>query len=69
MYRSLSPHYFSVEDIFATQERLPCKFIVPVHRLGKDVCITLLLNDCKVIVRLLNRHLFCSHYQDAAVFI
>jgi hypothetical protein len=29
------PHYFSIEDIFATQERLPCKFVVPVHRLGK----------------------------------
>ncbi|GFG39412.1 hypothetical protein Cfor_08361 [Coptotermes formosanus] len=28
------PHYFSIEDIFATQERLPCKFVVPVHRLG-----------------------------------
>lgn len=42
MYRSLSPHYFSIEDILATQERLPCKFVVPVHRLGKDVsCIAL----------------------------
>jgi hypothetical protein len=42
MYHSLSPQYFSIEDIFATQERLPCKFVVPVHRLGKDVtCIIL----------------------------
>jgi hypothetical protein len=27
-------NYFSIEDIFATQERLPCKFVVPIHRLG-----------------------------------
>lgn len=32
-FGSLS-HYFSIEDIFATQERLPCKFVVPIHRLG-----------------------------------
>ncbi|XP_069702569.1 DNA replication complex GINS protein PSF3 [Periplaneta americana] len=32
--RSLTPHYFSLEDIFATQERVPCKFILPVPRLG-----------------------------------
>ncbi|KAJ9598874.1 hypothetical protein L9F63_026591 [Diploptera punctata] len=32
--RPLTPNYFSIDDIFATQERLPCKFLVPVHRLG-----------------------------------
>jgi hypothetical protein len=37
------PHYFSIEDIFATQERLPCKFVVPVHRLGKEVIFIALL--------------------------
>ncbi|XP_063227617.1 DNA replication complex GINS protein PSF3 [Bacillus rossius redtenbacheri] len=31
---SYSPNYFAVEDILATQERLPCKFLMPVHRLG-----------------------------------
>jgi len=27
--------YFSISDILTTQERLPCKVEVPIHRLGK----------------------------------
>ncbi|PSN50963.1 DNA replication complex GINS protein PSF3 [Blattella germanica] len=30
----LTPHYFSIDDIFATQERLPCKIMAPLPRLG-----------------------------------
>nr|CAD7408558.1 unnamed protein product [Timema cristinae]CAD7426426.1 unnamed protein product [Timema monikensis] len=32
--RSYFPNYFSIDDILATQERLPCKFQMKVHRLG-----------------------------------
>lgn len=35
------PNYFSVEDVLATQERMPCKFLVEVSKLGK----TFLLNE------------------------
>ncbi|XP_047118030.1 DNA replication complex GINS protein PSF3 [Schistocerca piceifrons] len=32
--RSFFPDYFSIDDIMATQERVPCKFEVQVLRLG-----------------------------------
>ena len=28
-------NYFSIDDIIATQEKIPCKFEVPVPHLGK----------------------------------
>lgn len=28
-------NYFSLDDILATQERIPCKFEAAVHNLGK----------------------------------
>ncbi|RXG65154.1 DNA replication complex GINS protein PSF3, partial [Armadillidium vulgare] len=31
---SYSPNYFTIEDILATQERIPCKFELPVYNLG-----------------------------------
>ncbi|KAL3286852.1 hypothetical protein HHI36_001340 [Cryptolaemus montrouzieri] len=31
---SYSPNYFSIDDILATQERIPCKFSVNVPKLG-----------------------------------
>ncbi|XP_071446509.1 DNA replication complex GINS protein PSF3 [Hetaerina americana] len=34
LFRSYYPHYFSIDDIMATQERLPCKFEIDVRRLG-----------------------------------
>lgn len=30
-----SPNYYSLEDILATQERVPCKFLQNVPRMGK----------------------------------
>nr|CAH7758854.1 unnamed protein product [Callosobruchus chinensis] len=32
---SYSPNYFSIEDILATQERTPCKFLHNVPKMGK----------------------------------
>ena len=32
-------NYFGLEDILATQERVPCKFEGMVHHLGKTVHI------------------------------
>ncbi|XP_030762308.1 DNA replication complex GINS protein PSF3 [Sitophilus oryzae] len=32
---SYQPNYFSIEDILATQERTPCKFLQDVPRMGK----------------------------------
>lgn len=29
-----SPNYFSIDDILATQERTPCKFLVDVPKMG-----------------------------------
>lgn len=29
-------NYFSIDDIIATQEKIPCKFEVSVPHLGKD---------------------------------
>lgn len=31
------PHYFQIEDIFATQERVPCKFPRKVMYMGKEI--------------------------------
>lgn len=33
------PNYFSVEDVLATQERMPCKFLVNVPKLGKRMSL------------------------------
>lgn len=30
------PNYFAIDDILATQERTPCKFVVNVPALGND---------------------------------
>lgn len=30
-----TPNYFSIEDILATQERTPCRFVTNVPKLGK----------------------------------
>lgn len=35
------PNYFSVEDVLATQERMPCKFLVDVPKLGKIILLYL----------------------------
>ena len=35
MHESYCPTYFSVEDILASQERIPCKFEAEVYGLGK----------------------------------
>ncbi|KAF5300888.1 hypothetical protein FQR65_LT09051, partial [Abscondita terminalis] len=32
---SYKPNYFSIEDILVTQERVPCKFLINVPKLGK----------------------------------
>lgn len=32
---SYFPNYYSIEDILATQERVPCKFIQTVPNLGE----------------------------------
>lgn len=32
--QSYTPHYFSIDDILATQERVPCKFVVDVLKMG-----------------------------------
>ncbi|KAG8238747.1 hypothetical protein J437_LFUL018575 [Ladona fulva] len=45
LLRSYTPHYFSIDDIMATQERLPCKFEVDVLRLG-EYC----RNQAKIIM-------------------
>ncbi|KAK4883892.1 hypothetical protein RN001_000163 [Aquatica leii] len=33
--QSYKPNYFSIEDILVTQERVPCKFLINVPKLGK----------------------------------
>lgn len=32
---SYVPNYFSIDDILATQERVPCKFLCDVPKLGE----------------------------------
>lgn len=53
-----SPNYYSLEDILATQERVPCKFLQNVPRMGKskthylfnDISINNLLLVCVPIL-------------------
>ncbi|XP_065168669.1 DNA replication complex GINS protein PSF3 [Atheta coriaria] len=35
LLQSYSPNYFCLEDIIATQERLPCRFLTTIPKLGK----------------------------------
>lgn len=53
-FLNASESYFSLDDILATQESVPCKVEVPIYRLGKfrqekQKCLKVFTNDIQCI--------------------
>lgn len=42
-YIPYTPNYFAIDDILATQEKIPCKVLIDVPKMGKVMFTTLFL--------------------------
>ena len=54
--QSYVPNYFSIQDILATQERVPCKFEMQVKQLGKVMSMfTFQFQSCMTEIQSIDR--------------
>lgn len=65
---SYFPNYFSVDDILATQERIPCKFLQNVPKLGnlryKNIVLQFVAYSFRKIKSSYGRHRFKTRHSS-----